>query len=211
MRGEVPQDKWPRPRAKRGEARFERAEQEKENARRSAMPLAERLGQKAPDYMEPPRKKTQAEIVRSQLWDIPKTVLPFQEWETVHYKDRDKTGHTRELVALKAGNTQKMIMKARRQIAKGVPKQARLFRMMRRGREKFGIDIVSERTYHGIRAFKYRSGMRDLREDPSRKLIKEKGYGERLPEHRRKRARWRALLLKRRPSRPAGNKQGYVR
>merc|ERR1712007_299213 len=97
-----------------------------------------------------------------------------------------------------------MTLKARASIKAGQPTMMKLRKMMRRGRENFAMDIVSERNRAGMRAFKYRSGQRDLRnlEPDSRRRKRglngqlSKGVKWRAPDHKRKRHRWGQGMMK---------------
>lgn len=130
-------------------------------------------------------QSSSAETIRRMLWEIPKTVLPFSVEKSIRYVDKDRTPHRRELRVLKCANDERMIARARRSIVKGSPKRARLEKMMKAGRQDFAMDIVMERSLHGIRAFRYRSGMRDLRNETAfRRTLYH------IPDKYRKRARW---------------------
>jgi len=128
--------------------------------------------------------ETQAERQRMELWNMPKDIMPLIRDTRIKYRNADKQTMSRDLVVIKSKNANLAIEKASRLISNGAMKQGKLLRMMRYGRENFGRDIVSEMNREGMRAFKYRSGMRDLRnEDEFRRQEK------RMPDRQRKRFR----------------------
>lgn len=126
-----------------------------------------------------------ADMQRLALWDIPKDVLPLVQEQRVWYKNKDKQKITRDLVVLKAKNAGAMLKKSWKLIGKATLKQSKQLKMSRFGRWNFGRDIITERSRGGLRAFRYRSGMRDLRYETEfrrREL--------RVPDRSRKRHRW---------------------
>mmetsp|Transcript_11228 Transcript_11228/g.16788 ORF Transcript_11228/g.16788 Transcript_11228/m.16788 type:complete len:139 (-) Transcript_11228:82-498(-) len=115
---------------------------------------------------------------------MPKDVFPLVQTPRTTYRNMDKQKITRDLVVIKAKDAKVMVNRARHVLGKGSKKQSKLVRMMRYGRENFARDVVSERTRGGMRAFKYRSGMRDLRNEAKFRRVE-----KRLPDMKRKRHR----------------------
>lgn len=114
-------------------------------------------------------------------------MLPLLDERRVKYNNKDKIRETRDLVVLKAKNATAMVKRAQKLIAHGTIKQSKLIRMMRVGRENFARDIVTEMNRPGLRAFRYRSGMRDLRYEETFRRVE-----KRVPDYKRKRHRWNA-------------------
>lgn len=111
-------------------------------------------------------KPSPAQIERQKLWEMPKDMLPLQRTQRTRYLTKHgKQVQIRDLVVVKAPNALKMIRKSRALIAHAAIGQGKLLRMMRHKRWNFGRDPVSEWSRGGRRAFRYRSGMRDLRNE----------------------------------------------
>lgn len=134
-----------------------------------------------------------ADLVRRQLWDMPKDMLPLMREQRVKYRTRaGKLTQYRDLAVVKAPNAKAMVQKSKEIIGHAAIGPGKLLKMMRFGRENFGRDFVTERTRGGLRAFRYRSGMRDLRNETKSRRVE-----KRIPDHKRKRARWVPLKYKR--------------
>jgi len=142
--------------------------------------------------------RSRADIQRREIMHMPKDVFPLLEETRTFYINQDKHKIRRDLVVIKSKDANKMVTRSRKILGKGSKQQSKLLRMMRHGRENFARDIVSERSRGGLRAFKYRSGMRDLRHEGKYRKVE-----QRLPDHKRKRHRWMQLLKKK--SRWIGN------
>lgn len=151
------------------------------------------------------RSETSADIMRRQLWAVPKDIMPHMEESRTSFRSKDTSWVHRDLVVVKGKNANAMIRKSRHLIKRGTIKQSKALRMMRFGRENFARDIVTERTRGGLRAFRYRSGQRDLREEAKFRRVE-----QRLPDRYRKRHRWMQLLKK--PARWTGQgKRKYTK
>jgi len=141
---------------------------------------------------------SKADIQRRDILHIPKDVYPLLDERRTSYINQDKHSILKDLVVIKSKNANMMLHRSRKILGKGSKQQSKLLRMMRHGRENFGRDIISERARGGLRAFKYRSGMRDQRHEGKFRRVE-----QRLPDHKRKRHRWMQLLKKK--SRWVGN------
>lgn len=137
------------------------------------------------------RSETSADIMRRELWRMPKNIMAHMEEERRSFRSKDTTWVHRDLVVVKGKNAGAMIRKSTALIKRGTKRQSKVLRMMRFGRENFARDIVTERTRGGLRAFRYRSGQRDLREEAKFRRVE-----QRLPDRYRKRHRWMKLLKK---------------
>lgn len=125
-----------------------------------------------------------ADIMRRDLWDMPKDVLRSIQPHKVRFRTKDKQWTRRELVVVKGASSSEMVERAQKVISDATLTQSKLLHWSRVGRENFGRDVIREQSRGGRRAFRYRSGMRDLRN--------EKGFRweeKRLPDHKRKRSR----------------------
>jgi len=137
-------------------------------------------------------RSVSADIQRSKLFDMPKNIEPHLEFHQRRYTTNDKVVQYRDLVVCKAKDSKWAVKRATHKISKCTKNQSKVLRMMRYGRENFGRDIVSERSRGGLRAFRYRSGMRDLRHEAKFRRVE-----QRLPDMKRKRHRWMQLRKKR--------------
>jgi len=120
---------------------------------------------------------------------MPKDMMPFLEEKRVRYKNKDTQMTQRDLVVVKGKNSKAMVEKAAERIARETVPMSKVLKMMRSNRRNWARDIVTERTRGGLRAFRYRSGMRDLRHETKFRRVE-----KRLPDLKRKRHRWMQLL-----------------
>ncbi|CAE7669214.1 unnamed protein product, partial [Symbiodinium pilosum] len=94
---------------------------------------------------------------------MPKDVAPYLEVGSVTYQNKEKLNRTRGLVVMKAKNSQVMLEKSEKIIKQGTLSKIRMRRLMRHGRGEFGRDNALQWNRGGRRAFRMRSGMKDLR------------------------------------------------
>ncbi|CAE7714457.1 unnamed protein product [Symbiodinium necroappetens] len=153
--------------------------------------------------------QTKADVARQRLWNMPKDVAPYLQVANaagstkgrscmsipnfvrlqVTYQNKEKLARTRNLVVLKAKNSQvpraansdlvctdkdvdvsashymsqAMLQKSEKIIKQGTLSKIRMRRLMRHGRGEFGRDNALQWNRPGRRAFRMRSGMKDLR------------------------------------------------
>lgn len=131
------------------------------------------------------KKEEIADIQRTEVWNMPKDVLKITGSQRVRFKSADKHWHERDLVVIKGNNAKTILERSRKLISAGSTKQSKISTMMSIGRSNWNKDIVTERTRGGLRAFRYRSGQIDMRND-----LKNKRREKRLPDNKRKRHRW---------------------
>eukprot|EP00930_Biecheleria_cincta_P011231 TRINITY_DN11386_c0_g1_i4.p1 TRINITY_DN11386_c0_g1~~TRINITY_DN11386_c0_g1_i4.p1 ORF type:complete len:351 (+),score=70.66 TRINITY_DN11386_c0_g1_i4:28-1053(+) len=156
------------------------------------------------DQSEKKPKAIPADIQRQKLWDMPKDALPLMLTKRVSYVSREKRRVSADklinrvedldFVVLKARNADRMIERSEKLIKWGSMGSNRLKRMKEWGREHFGKDIPMQRNKDGKRAFRYRSGMRDLREVSETESYQRRKKDLRPPDHKRKRRRPDDLL-----------------
>ncbi|CAE8592831.1 unnamed protein product, partial [Polarella glacialis] len=118
------------------------------------------------------RRETPADMMRRQLWELPKDITTFTRQSKVIFNNKEGYRSERDLVVLNSKNSEACVRTARAIIKQGTMKKEKLTRMMRFGRENFAreSEAHTEMNRGGLRAFRYRSGMRDLRnEDEFRK------------------------------------------
>lgn len=135
--------------------------------------------------------KTKADVARQRLWNMPKEVQPFMNVGTVTFKNKENRDRTRDLVVLKAKNSKAMIERSQKIIKSATLSKIRMKRMMRFGREDFGRDSPWQWNRPGRRAFRMRSGMRDLRFVDEKERYQRKKRELRWPDQTRKRFRER--------------------
>eukprot|EP00913_Durusdinium_trenchii_P029047 g27235.t1 len=134
--------------------------------------------------------KTKADMARERLWNMPKEVAPYLGWQ-VTYLNKEKRDRSRNLVVIKAKNTQAVIEKSQRIIKHGTLSKIRMKRLMRHGRENFGRDTPWQWNRPGRRAFRMRSGMKDLRYADEKEKYQRKKLELRQPDWKRQRKRER--------------------
>ncbi|CAL1132982.1 unnamed protein product [Cladocopium goreaui] len=135
--------------------------------------------------------QTKADVARQRLWNMPKEVQPFMNVGTVTFKNKENRDRTRDLVVLKAKNSKAMIERSQKIIKSATLSKIRMKRMMRFGREDFGRDSPWQWNRPGRRAFRMRSGMRDLRYVDEKERYQRKKRELRWPDQTRKRKRER--------------------
>ncbi|CAE7619747.1 unnamed protein product [Symbiodinium natans] len=108
-------------------------------------------------------RQSKADVARQRLWNMPKDVTPYMQVETVTYQNKEKLARTRNLVVLKAKNSKAMLQKSQKIIKQGTLSSIRMKRLKRYGRGEFGRDNALQWNRPGRRAFRMRSGMKDLR------------------------------------------------
>ncbi|CAJ1429810.1 unnamed protein product [Effrenium voratum] len=133
--------------------------------------------------------QTKADMARKRLWEMPKEVAPLLQLAQVTYKNRESRDRTRDLVVMKAKNTKAMVKKAEMIIKTGQLSKLTMKRLMRKGRENFGRDNAWQWNRPGLRAFRMRSGMKDLRYVSEKEKYQRKKNEIRPPDHKRKRKR----------------------
>ncbi|CAK9077102.1 unnamed protein product [Durusdinium trenchii] len=135
--------------------------------------------------------KTKADMARERLWNMPKEVAPYLGVARVTYLNKEKRDRSRNLVVIKAKNTQAVIEKSQRIIKHGTLSKIRMKRLMRHGRENFGRDTPWQWNRPGRRAFRMRSGMKDLRYADEKEKYQRKKLELRQPDWKRQRKRER--------------------
>eukprot|EP00933_Yihiella_yeosuensis_P074942 TRINITY_DN84044_c0_g1_i1.p1 TRINITY_DN84044_c0_g1~~TRINITY_DN84044_c0_g1_i1.p1 ORF type:complete len:324 (+),score=48.05 TRINITY_DN84044_c0_g1_i1:94-1065(+) len=147
-------------------------------------------------------QKTRADIQREQLWHQPKgpaEILPLMMNTKVRFKNKDGKPESTDLVILKARNHAEIQKRCTAIIKQGTMTRMKLKLMNRIGRENWARDLPSQTSNAGWRAFRLRSGMRDMRyvDRDDRKAHRHDRLpgSSRPPEHMRKRdRRWKFPL-----------------
>jgi len=138
------------------------------------------------------KKKSMADIQRSDLWHMPKDVsgITSQISLNIQHRNSEEESTRRDLIVLPTKKHGDAITKATNIISKGTKQKDRIVKIMSIGRKNWARDVLSQRSSAGIRAFRYRSGMRDLRNAAPGSRRKEKRHP------RRKRIRFGDLVPK---------------
>lgn len=130
-----------------------------------------------------------ADIERQRLWDMPKDALPLMKSQRISFMNKQKKEEEMDVVVLKARNANRMIERSQKLIKQGTMGEQRLQKMQEWGREHFGKYAPTDRNKAGWRSFRYRSGMRDLREVSETESYQRRKTDIRPPDQKRTRHR----------------------
>lgn len=147
------------------------------------------------------RKTLKADLLRQKIWDMPKNILPFVKPDIVRFPNKEKEMVEQELFVMKAKNANAIVKRSQAILKQGTLTAWNEKKMMRTGRKNFMRDYPEEQNRPGWRAFRYRSGMRDLRNEKGFRFQK-----LRLPDHKRKK---RHREIRRAPARYIGSGKRY--
>lgn len=147
------------------------------------------------------RQTLKADLLRQKIWEMPKNILPLVKPDIVRFPNKEKEMVEQELFVMKAKNANAIVKRSQAILKQGTLTAWTEKKMMRTGRKNFMKDYPEEQNRPGWRAFRYRSGMRDLRNEKGFRFQK-----LRLPDHKRKK---RHRELRRAPARYIGSGKRY--